>query len=69
MLPIEQLLRELTPQAKTTHWCCCYLLTRAARLVDFIANYFDFTVSNTISGGTPKRTERMLVPIPVVTKR
>jgi hypothetical protein len=29
----------------------------------------DFTVSRTISGGTPKRTGTMLVPIPVVTKR
>jgi predicted RNA polymerase sigma factor len=29
----------------------------------------DFNVTNTISGGTPKRTGTMLVPIPVVTKR
>ena len=31
--------------------------------------YCDFSVSRTISGGTPKRTGTMLVPIPVVTKR
>jgi hypothetical protein len=30
---------------------------------------FDISVNNTISGGTPKRTGTMLVPIPVVTKR
>ena len=32
-------------------------------------NYFVLIVSKTISGGTPKRTGRMLVPMPVVTKR
>jgi len=30
---------------------------------------FQFTVSNTISGGTQKRTGRILVPIPVVTNK
>lgn len=42
-------------------------LDRSAPAREF--RYGDFTVSKTISGGTPKRTGTMLVPMPVVTKR